>query len=187
MALLSTIWAGIVWFLGFFVDWLHIFVSPFEYFQVLWIIIPIWVSWFFTEFFQEKKGTNLGNAISNGVVPLWVALDWLRLLTGQLSDGIIQLTTQVVLKLGICVALFGYGMVLIILGVQGNQLAPLIGRVREVTYVMVCFTPVIYGIIALSWNFFFGVVVFFPLYYYLIEWVDTYTPDPKALEMDSRK
>ncbi len=187
MAFLGSLWLLVMWVWQFFLDWLHIFVAPFEYFYVLWIIIPIWVSWFFGEFFQEKKGTNLGNAISNGVVPLWVAMDWLRLLTGQINDGIIQLTTQVFLKLGICVMLFIYGIVIITLGIRGNQIAPLIGRVREVTYVMVCFTPIIYGIIILSWKFFLGVVVFFPLYYYLIELIDTYTPDPKALEMDSRK
>jgi hypothetical protein len=187
MAFFSALWAGFLWFWDFFTNWLYIFISPFEYFQVLWIIVPIWISWFFTEFFQEKKGTNFGNAISNGVVPLWVALDWTRLLTSQLTDGIIQLTTQVILKLGICVALFGYGICIIWLGVTGNALASMIGRVREVTYVMVCFTPIIYGIIILTWQFFLGVVVFFPLYYYLIEWIDTYTPDPRSLEMDSRK
>lgn len=187
MTVLSSIWAGIAWFWGFFVDWLHIFVSPFEYPMVLWIIVPIWISWFFNEFFQEKRGTNLGNAISNGVVPFWVSLDWLRLLTGQLNEGIIQLTTQVFFKLGICIALFVYGVAIIWLGVRGSELAPIIGRVREITYVMVCFTPIIYGIIVLSPQFFLGVVVFFPLYYYLIEMIDTYTPDPKSLEMDSRR
>jgi hypothetical protein len=187
MALLDIIGGGVLWFWNFFLDWLYIFISPIENFQVLWIIIPVWISWFFGEFFQEKHGTNLGNALSNGVIPIWVAIDWTRLLSNQLSDGIIQLTPQVVMKLGICAAVLIYGITVITLGIRGHPFAPLIGRVREVTYVMVCFTPIIYGIIVLSWSFFLGVVVFFPLFYYAIEMIDTYTPDPKALEMDSRK
>ena len=41
---------------GAFVDWLRIFAAPFENPDMLWIIVPIWASWLFAEFFQEKKG-----------------------------------------------------------------------------------------------------------------------------------
>ena len=74
--ILSGIW---FYFIDSFVLWLKaIFVAPFTNPDMLWILIPIWVGWIFADFFQEKKGTSLGNAISNGVLALWAGLDWIR-------------------------------------------------------------------------------------------------------------
>ncbi|MBI4176857.1 MAG: hypothetical protein HY516_00660 [Candidatus Aenigmarchaeota archaeon] len=36
--------------------------------DILWIIIPIYISWALAEYYQEKTGTSIGNAISNGFV-----------------------------------------------------------------------------------------------------------------------
>ena len=58
--------------------WFGIFAAPLLYLDLLWIIIPIYLTWIFTDFFQERRGTSLGNAITNGAVVLWVCVDWLR-------------------------------------------------------------------------------------------------------------
>src|SRR3989344_2339350 len=76
----------------------HLFFISFMNKDTIWIIIPIWLSWFFAEFFQEKKGTSFGNAISNGVVPLWVGIDWMRQLTTSLIETQAKLSMLVFSK-----------------------------------------------------------------------------------------
>ncbi|MBW2963533.1 hypothetical protein KY306_02035, partial [Candidatus Woesearchaeota archaeon] len=62
MAFLDVIWSGISWFLNLFLGWLLVFISPFKNLNMLWIIVPIYVNWIFTDFFQERRRTSFGNA-----------------------------------------------------------------------------------------------------------------------------
>ena len=184
MGLLSVIASVSSYLWNLFLDWLSLFAAPFHNFQVLWILIPIWLAWFFGEFFQEKKGTNFGNAISNGVVPFWVGLDWTRLLVNGLLDEKLAWSSVLVFKFLICIAVFAYGGFILLQGVRGNKVVRYIARIRDITYVMLVFTPIIYGILPLSARYLLAIVFFFPLFYYLIELVDLKTPNPRTLEMD---
>lgn len=169
-----------------FTEWLGLFAAPVLNTELLWISIPIWANWIFAEFFQEKRGTSFGNAISNGVVPLFVGIDWMRYLTNSL-ESMYEVNWWVVgLKYAICGIVMLYGLIIIILGISGHQMTRHIGRIREVTYVLLVFTPVIYGIIDLSWSFLIEIIVFFALWYYVIEWIDRKLPDPKAIELDKQ-
>ena len=51
--------------------WFSLFAAPVYNLEMLWIIIPTYLNWIFADFFQEKKGTSLGNAISNAKVNLY--------------------------------------------------------------------------------------------------------------------
>jgi hypothetical protein len=168
-------------------DWLFIFISPIKKLEIFWIIIPIWLSWFFSEFFQEKKGTSFGNAISNGVVPLFIGIDWARYITNSLVVGTTKLTALVFIKYFLCLVVIVYGISIIILGIRAKKIVRFYGRVRETTYVLLVFSPIIYGIIDLSWKFLFSIIIFFPLFYYLIELIDKFLPDPKIYDYDEIK
>ena len=68
-----------LYFWGLFKLWITtLFVLPFKHTQMLWLLIPIWATWFFAEFFQEKHGTSMGNAITNSVVVIWGSIDCTR-------------------------------------------------------------------------------------------------------------
>lgn len=178
-------WLGIVWAL--FKDWLYIFAAPFLHYEVIWIIIPIWTSWFFGEFFQEKRGTSFGNAISNGAVPLFVGIDWARSLTTSIVQDNLPITSIMIVKYIICALAFAYGIAVIIYGIKGKHFIHFLGRLRTMTYILAMFTPVIYGVIDLNLEFIGIMLLFFPVFYYLIELIDILTPDPKVLEIDTAK
>lgn len=183
-----AVWQAIAnFFVGLwslFVYWLSIFIAPFSNSEMLWILIPIWLSWFFSEFFQEKEGTSLGNAISNGFIPLWAGLDWMRYLLRQVNVGALFVTPETVIKFSICVLVLLYGLIVITAGIRARRITSLIGRIREITYVMVIFTPVIYGVIQLSWYLMLAAVLFFPVFYFVIEFIDRRVPSPKSLQRD---
>ncbi|MFH1409573.1 MAG: hypothetical protein ABIH34_06705 [Nanoarchaeota archaeon] len=179
--MMSGILAFLSLFWSLFVFWLSIFLSPFRHPNSLWIIIPIWLAWFFAEFFQEKKKTSFGNAISNGVIPLWVSVDWTRMLIFQLNEGTVRFGWPVAIKFFICLLVFAYGLTIIIGGIRTKQFIHYIGRIREVTYVLVVFTPIIYGIMEMSWTFFLSIILFFPVFYFIFEFINKYAPTPKAL------
>ena len=165
-------------------DWLFIFISPYKNLNILWIIIPIWLSWFFGEFFQEKKGTSFGNAITNGAVPLWVGIDWTRYLINQLIADKMGFNLILAIKFFICLAILVYGTIIIVYGIRAKSFVHLVGRIREVTYVLVMFSPFIYGIIDLSWRYLFAILIFFPIFYFLIELIDRITPTPQIYKYD---
>lgn len=169
MALFSIIWSGMIAFFSLFWFWLSIFAAPFQQFQMLWLIIPIYFAWIFTDFFQERRGTSIGNAITNGVVLLWASIDWTRTLVNIGGSFSWSLVTK---YLVIATAL-GYGLAIIIEGLRGEDVVTRIGRIREVTYVLLMFTPIIYGEIELGGKYLLAVVLFFPLFYYFFEFIDT--------------
>jgi len=177
LSILSFLWIH-------FINWLYIFVSPVENLEVLWIIVPIWISWFFAEFFQEKKGTSFGNAITNGAVPFWVGIDWIRQVTNLLIAGELEFSTMVVVKYFICLCVLLYGAMIIYYGIKAKSFVHFIGRIRQITYILVMFTPIIYGVFDLNWDFVVSIIIFYPVFYYIIEYIDRKFPDPIAFARD---
>ncbi len=190
MSVLSVIITvfGFIWSL--LQIWLYAFYVSFTNSETIWIIIPIWLAWFFTEFFQEKKGTSFGDAISNGVIPFWVGIDWMRQLTLQLTSDGIAFSSLVLIKYLISVFILIYGFVIIVFGIKGRDFIKYLGRIREVTYILAVLTPFIYGLITPNYKYFLGIIVFFPIFYFIVEFIDRLTPEPaiygKEKSLDSR-
>ena len=188
MPFFTAIFSAISAFFGFmwalFVIWTSILAAPIKHPNLLWILIPVWLAWFFGEFFQEKKSTNFGNAITNGVVPLWVGIDWVRFLVNRIINNGLSFSLLLVLKFAICLVVFLYGFIIIIQGIRANRFVYYFGRIRETTYAIVMFAPFIYGAIDLTWKVLLSMIVFFPIFYFVIELIDRYTPNPKPLRAD---
>lgn len=172
MSVWTSIWTGISWFLSqlisLFVTWLSIFAAPFWHLEMLWIIVPVYLSWIVTDFFQERKGTSIGNAIANGVVVFWVSFDWMR----TVIESMAGFSWALVIKFVLIGLVFMYGLMILIEGMRGHNIVTKLGRVRETTYILLMFTPIIYNEIALSWKVIIAILLFFPLFYFLMEYVN---------------
>ncbi len=176
----------ILYIWGLFTHWIKtIFVLPYQTTEMLWLLVPVWLAWFFAEFFQEKTGTSIGNAISNAVVILWGSIDCSRQTVSLMTKHTLVGFWNIFARFAMVFLIFAYGAVIVFFGIKGNKIIKYIGRIREVTYVFAMFTPVFYGVIPLSWNHIIATVVFFPLFYFGIELIDRYTPDPKAIREDA--
>ncbi len=165
--------------------WLHtIFVLPFENLEMLWILVPAVLAWFFAEFFQEKVGTSMGNAITNSIVIVWGSIDCARQTVRLISEEILKDFWNIVARFSLIAIILAYGISIIILGWKGKKIIKYIGRIREVTYVFVLFVPVFYNVIPFSVDHIVATILFFPLGYFVIELIDRYTPNPKAIMED---
>src|SRR3989338_1672309 len=160
--------------------------APFQSFDMLWIIVPVYLNWVFTEIYQEKHGTSLGNAISNGVVALWVGIDWARTSVNFFMD-IKPTWSALILKVLIYLIMVVYGLVIIIWGIKAKKTTRLIGRIREVTYFTFIFTPIIYGAIGLDWMIFLTAIIFFPIFYFLVELLLRFVPNPTTYEEEEKE
>jgi len=164
--------------------WLSIFfVIPFKNLEILWILIPIWINLIFTDFFQEKRGTGLGNAVTNGAVMLWVGVDWIRFLIRAMSDSKLGLTGAFIFKFSLCAFVILGGLTIIVLGVMGKKVTAKIGRVRETSYIMLVLSPVIYGVAEISWRYLGIIVLFMPLFYGFFALIDKIIPNPKTYQV----
>ena len=160
--------SAIMYFVNLFLGWLGIFASPFTNPEMLWIIIPIYINWIFTDFFQERRKTHIGNAITNGAVVLWVSIDWAR---RTLSQGM-STDLDFILKSIIIITVSIYGLIIVIQGVRGLDVVTKLGRVRETSYIMLMFSPIIYNIIELNITNIIAIILFFPAFYYLFELIN---------------
>ncbi|MBI2138346.1 hypothetical protein HYU13_02055 [Candidatus Woesearchaeota archaeon] len=166
-------------------DWLFtIFIIPFKNTDMLWLLVPVWVSWFFAEFFQEKIETSMGNALTNSVIVLWGSIDMARQTVSLIGRGVLRGLGTISLRFSLIWLIFAYGATIVALGIRGNPLIKHIARIREVTYVFVMFVPIFYNAIPFSWNHLIGAAIFFPAYYWIIEFFDRLTPNPKPLTED---
>src|SRR3989338_2042537 len=187
MTLATAALGALAFLLALLKVWLNVFLVSFTNLSTLWIIVPIWLSWFFAEFFQEKQGTSFGNAISNGVIPFWVGIDWVRQVTAQLINAQINLGVLTIGKYFLSALVMAYGLTIIILGIKKKEIIKYLGRIREVTYVLVVFTPFIYGEIEPSFIYFLSALLFFPIFYGIIEIIDRLTPEPVSLKEDEEE
>ena len=182
MALIDVL----VYIKDIFLLWLSIFIAPLRNLNMLWILLPVIINWGFTEFYQEKKGTSMGNAITNGVVALLVGIDWLRTATGELTDKNISLSvygTYFIISLLMVI----YGLFIMVSGIMLKKRVKYIGRITEVTYFTLMFTPVIYGIVQIGFNVLIAIIVFFPVFYFVVQFFDFIIPDPKTYEQEDRE
>ena len=147
--------------------------SPIKNLEILWIIIPIWINLIFTDLFQEKKGTNMGNAITNGAVMLWVGIDWIRYITRNFSG----IHYEFIVNLLLCMVIIVFGIFVVYKGIKGKTYIKYIARVRETSYPLLMFSPVIYGIIEPNLKFILSIIIYFPIFYYLFEFLDKKIPD----------
>ena len=174
-------------FVEMFVTWINIFIAPLEDPTMLWVLVPTYFNWVFTEFYQEKHGTSLGNAISNSLIPLWVGWDWSRTLYNGFAHRTIIFDFASGIKVAIATGMIFYGFNLLIQGIKLSEKVKFIGRIRVVTYVVLMMTPFFYGINHFTWASVSGIIVFFPVYYFIIEFFDRIIPDPRAFTADQKK
>ena len=183
MAFLDLLWSGISYLFTLLGSWLSLFfLAPFQNVEVLWILIPIWLNLIVTDFYQEKHGTTIGNAITNGVTMLWVGIDWIRFTLRNYTSW----EWIIILKILLCLSAIAFGLFIVIKGVQGKPIVHLLGRVRETSYLMLVISPVIYNIIPPSASYFLSILLFFPLFYLVFELIDRSLPDPKAFQEDQQ-
>src|SRR3989344_7813262 len=162
----------------------NIFVTPFSNFEALWILVPIYLGLVITEIFQEKKGTSMGNAISNSIIILWGGVDFLRTTINRITFGP---DPRFFGKLAIATMIVLYGLVILVLGIKAKEIIKYIGRVRWACYFIIIFTPLYYTQIPLSLKYIFGAVIFAPLFYLSLYLLDKFTPDPQAFVEDIRE
>ena len=182
----TTISAILLYFWGLVKTWGALFIAPIGNLEMLWIIIPIYLNWIFSEFFQEKRGTSLGNAISNATIVLWVAIDWSRTSTRFFADNVIS-SWHLAWNISASILVFAYGIWVVYEGVKGKNLTHYIGRVRVATYIILMGTPLIYNSPIPIGKALIAVILFFPLYYFFIELLDRLLPDPVSIREDEGK
>ena len=164
-----------------------VFVAPFKNYNMFWILVPIYLAWIFADYFQEKRGTSIGNAISNGVIALWAGIDWLRTTINTMIDGGKNVFIHLLGKFFLAALVLLYGIIIIYGGAKGKPLSKRIGRIRIVTYIVGIFTPVFYDVTPLSFQLIFAAIIFFPLFYFIVEFLDNLMPDPQSIINEPRK
>jgi len=152
---------------------------------MLWILVPLWISWFFGEFFQEKEGTSYGNAISNAVIVLWAGVDCLRQTIDLVNAG--EIFDPVWIRFALCAVLILYGIVIILYGTKVKDKVKNFGRIRDVTYAFAILVPVLYNVVPLSLEYLIAAIIFFPIFHYTIQLIDLRMPTPKALQVDEEE
>ena len=119
----------------------EILLAPAKNPDMLWVLVPIYLNWIITDYFQERRGTAFGNAIANGFVTTWVGVDWVRqTIKAELS----------LLKVSISILFILYGLTIMIEAARAKKIAQYIGRIREVSYFMIVATPIFYGVISID-------------------------------------
>ena len=160
----------------------EILASPIRHPDMLWIIIPIYLNWFVGDYFQERKVTDFGNAMTNGVVVLWVGIDWIRQTT-----KVVAFNVEFATKVAICAVFIIYGIIVMIETAKAKKIAHYIGRAREIGYFSVVATPIFYGFISVDWINAAAILMFFPIVYGLNSLWDKLLPAPPGEEDDFGK
>lgn len=155
----------------------QILAAPIKQPDMLWILIPIYLNWIFTDYYQERKGTDFGNAITNGVVAVWVGIDWIRQLIKAKTIGLAAAT-----EIGVSIFFLIYGLIIMVESAKAKKIAHYIGRIREVTYFSIVLTPIFYGVIPFDLVTLVAILLFFPIFYGIGEAFDRLMPAPPGEE-----
>ncbi len=161
------------------------FFGPMKNLDVLYILVPVYLNWFVNDYYQERKETDLGNAAANGFTAVWVGIDWMRTMTTRAATSVVKVPIGfstpfflVVFKFVIAFLMISYGILIMRYAISGNPIAKKIGRIREVSYFAMVFTPIIYVLVPLDILSLVTILVFFPVFYYFGEILMQSLPAP---------
>lgn len=155
----------------------EIILAPVQMPDLLWVLIPVYVTWIFIDIYQESRGTAFINSISNGFVSLWVGMDWGRSLTSKLEQGF---TTEVIIQGILSVSLLAFGFFVVYEAVKGRKFIKYIARIREVAYIIICVTPIFYSLVPIDTLTLITIAVFFPVWYVVFGIIARIIPKPSV-------
>jgi hypothetical protein len=139
----------------------NMLIAPVKNPEMLWIIVPIYLNWILTDYYQERKGTSFGNAMSNGFTALWIGLDW----TKQVVTRFAGLDAAFAIKLIVGVLFILFGFFIMIESAKAKPIIKYLGRIREVSYFAIVATPIYYNVIPINLVNVLAILVFFPVWY----------------------
>ncbi|HIJ99614.1 TPA: hypothetical protein H1011_02205 [archaeon] len=142
-------------------------------------LAPLYLNWVSSDYFQERRGATLGNAASNGFTGLWVAFDWGR--AAYVGYAVTKSAAYFSAKIFLAFTMAVYGGLVIFEAARGKRIARIIGRVREISFFAILLTPVAYGVYPFDKLTLLTLIVFYPLFYGLIEFINFFVlPVPKT-------
>lgn len=154
--------------------------GPASKLDVLYILVPVYINWLVNDYYQERKGTSLGNAAANGFVAVWVGIDWFRTMIPRMGYYTMFSFSWMFLafKFLVAIAVLIYGITVMRYAIEGNPIAKKIGKIREISYICLVFTPFVYDLIKVKaptfMEFlptFIGVILFFPVFYFIVDYI----------------
>ena len=146
----------------------QLLIAPIKNPEMLWILVPVYLNWILTDYYQERRGTSFGNAMSNGFVAIWVGLDWTR----QLATNFPGFSAAFAVKLAVGIFFVVFGLVIMFESAKARPIVKYLGRIREVSYFIIVATPIYYNVIPINLNTILAILVFFPVWYLIGEAFD---------------
>lgn len=141
--------------------WSEIFYLTLTNEKIIWITYPIYITWITIEIFEENEPSH-GHAIVNGVINLWVSIDWLRhtIIETKTFEWYILLT--IFINFFISIMILRYAL-------KKSNIANYIGKTRVVSYFQISFSPLIYKIIPFDILSLISIFFMFPIVFLTIE------------------
>jgi len=142
--------------------------APLNDFDVLWTLIPVYITFLIIEYLQNTDETeSFSNPVINGFTSVWVGMSWIK----YLIQNPVDLTIYLVMRWFLALMIVIYGLLIVIWALKENDLVHYIGRVREVTYIVVMLTPIFYGFVELTFLTLLAMILFFPIYWLTLDYL----------------
>lgn len=144
----------------------------FKDFSLAYALIPIYMNWIASDYFQERRRTTLGNAATNGFAGFWVCIVWVR--EAYIKVGITDEALPFFAKLFMASIMFIYAFLIVHAAATGKRIAHIIGKVRSISYFAIMMTPIVFEVIPLNLLTVGTIIVFYPLFFGIIEFLEYY-------------
>ena len=132
--------------------------------NLLWVLVPIFFAGIISDKYQEEFGTDLGNAISNGVMVLFTGFSWLQIISLRTNFPQNFIVSQYIFS----ILIITYGFTIIASGFRKSEFATKYGRTRVLTFMLMFFTMMIYTPLMYNFVSIILFVLLFPFYYAFI-------------------
>ena len=119
--------------LQFFGAWVNLVVLPFQHFDLLWRMLPVYLNGLLASIYFGPSNTA---ATFGGLTALWAGADWIR---GYSMGGVHPSTTNKVIAIIFCL----YGILALIVGLsKRKKLYGFFGRRSILTFFAISFYPI---------------------------------------------
>lgn len=133
-----------------------IIIAPFQSFDVLWTLIPVYITLTITLYYHDEEDKDFPTMITNGFTAMWVSINWLKEVFSTPNIPLLSLIISTIL-------LF-YGLTIVIMGFKQDNRVYYLAERKELIYLLITLTPLFYNTVETNLITFVSIIVFFPIY-----------------------
>lgn len=132
--------------------------------QIVWITLPIYISWIVTAYFQEKREVQYEEVATNSTIMMYTSLNWIGYLINEFKEFNLDFLSKIIVS----ILFFAISLFTLINAIKRRKVSLYLGNITTISYFQIVYTPIIYNLFELNLDVIIAILLYWPVFFFII-------------------